>query len=1280
MNKRNGLATKLISVVASLALVVGLMPLPAFAETASSQRLTLAAGELATTTGEPDAGDSGGSGYGLINGIPASDEGYVWIDSAGDSIRWHVIGANDSNYLLISADLLDGTMNWQGAKNYCNALFCGFSEQVSAAVPATSKSEPDDYRYISTSGAYFGPSSVNGEMFLLSAEEAETYFSEAADRKPGWWWLRSPNFSKSDCAGAVMGAGQLDADRYNNDEYDYQIGVRPAFQLHRASILFESAAENGKPDADGGFSEYAEPTTEADRKLTMLDESRASFTASSADAEVSPGQTATVSYSGAGAQVPTIVVDGEEPPTIVINNDGAAVDATTPVMTMGDGSAYIGTNEYVSAMLCDGDGTALYYASATPDSSGSGSWDLTIPGGIAEGSYTLKVFSEQRNGDKKTDYASSPVSIPLTVSNSAEITHTVTYKVVNGTWEDGTTEDKMEVVASGSSPASVPAGMVASDGYTGGTWDADPGSATITEDTTFTYSFDNDVTIGATGSDNYNLVNGIPASDEGYVWMGGGDNPIRWHIIGANDTYYLLVSADVLGSPMSWEAAKSYCDETVFPSFTAKEQFVVRKTTKSEPEDYQRQFMDGYFGPSTVSGNLFLLSAGEAATYFRSHGKAEPGGWWLRSPYTLGGDSGDTINGVGYIDSTGGLNVAFADRDDLGACPAFQLTRASVLFKSAAEGGKSSAEAGSGEYGRFLNGSRTDRKFTLLDTSRARFDASLTATSVARGGELAVSYSNAKTGENDYVSAMIKDAGGNTLYYASLTPDSSGSGTWSMTLPDDLANGSCALTVFSEQQNGDKKSDYASPMKTFELTVVDPDIEVSTWEELRKAVLGISPSGGLTNAKTIRLVGDIERPSDGGLIVAARQVTIDLNGHKLDRKQIYVDDNDGKGHVIEVRDGGILTITDGSSRKTGKITGGWAHRGGGIYICTNGTLNFDGGVLTNNRVLYDGGGIYVEAGGTLNLDGGTISGNTAESDGGGISVYGTLSAQDVSSDMFGPVGEQGSGGTIANNTAQETGGGIFVEESGAIFLYCANVSGNRAKDGGGGLNVHFNKNTSNSIAFCTITNNRSFEYGGGIRMYQDGGTLAVRGTAIEGNWAIDGGGVYVKEGKVAMSGGSVSGNTASGDGGGVKVHGGAEFEANDVAIQGNKATTGNGGGIKNDGTVTLSGCSITGNTACSYGGGIYVDDATTNIEGDLKVIDNSSDFGHDVYLCEGDKLTCVGWLTVDARIGVDLAKGTGTVTGGEYVDKNFSTIQMNNLTSLLLARKQFPSQKAISWA
>ena len=67
--------------------------------------------------------------------------------------------------------------------------------------------------------------------------------------------------------------------------------------------------------------------------------------------------------------------------------------------------------------------------------------------------------------------------------------YTVTYKVINGTWDGTSTADKTETVASGASPASVPAGMKANSGYTGGSWDTDPSTATISADTTFTYTF-----------------------------------------------------------------------------------------------------------------------------------------------------------------------------------------------------------------------------------------------------------------------------------------------------------------------------------------------------------------------------------------------------------------------------------------------------------------------------------------------------------------------------------------------------------------------------------------------------------------------------------------------------------------------------------------------------------------------------------------------------------------------------------------------------------------------
>ena len=67
---------------------------------------------------------------------------------------------------------------------------------------------------------------------------------------------------------------------------------------------------------------------------------------------------------------------------------------------------------------------------------------------------------------------------------------TVNYKVINGTWADDTTEDKTESIAIGLMPVSVPTGMKASEGYTGGAWDTNPAETTITGATTFTYSFE----------------------------------------------------------------------------------------------------------------------------------------------------------------------------------------------------------------------------------------------------------------------------------------------------------------------------------------------------------------------------------------------------------------------------------------------------------------------------------------------------------------------------------------------------------------------------------------------------------------------------------------------------------------------------------------------------------------------------------------------------------------------------------------------------------------------
>ncbi len=149
------------------------------------------------------------------------------------------------------------------------------------------------------------------------------------------------------------------------------------------------------------------------------------------------------------------------------------------------------------------------------------------------------------------------------------------------------------------------------------------------------------------------------------------------------------------------------------------------------------------------------------------------------------------------------------------ARPAFNLNLNAVLFSSAADGGKTDAEIDSNltEVG---TGS-AEWKLTLKDTSRS-FSASASSTLVRVGENLTVTYSGAGTGKNEYVSAMLADNSGNILYYGRIAQNSA-NGTASVEIPSDLTAGTYTLKVFSEQYNGDYKTDYASEFQNITLTV-----------------------------------------------------------------------------------------------------------------------------------------------------------------------------------------------------------------------------------------------------------------------------------------------------------------------------------------------------------------------------------------------------------------------------------------------------------------------------
>ena len=247
-----------------------------------------------------------------------------------------------------------------------------------------------------TSGSYNGENTDcvaggqvdNAVFWPLSTKEAIAVNNDlrALDpAHPNWvessWWLRSPG-SKTFYVAIVSSDGSVQYSGISIRKQNNHLTVRPAFNLNLNSVLFTSAAVGGKPD--GGLTEVPEYSGN-EWKLTLLDSSR-NFAVTEKAVSADPNDTITLNYSG----------------------------ATT------------GANEYISAIIADNNG-AQYYGRVAQPTAESGTVEIKIPSDIAPGNYTLKVFSEQYNGDYNTDYASNFTDIALTVEKQVEEQFSLTH-------------------------------------------------------------------------------------------------------------------------------------------------------------------------------------------------------------------------------------------------------------------------------------------------------------------------------------------------------------------------------------------------------------------------------------------------------------------------------------------------------------------------------------------------------------------------------------------------------------------------------------------------------------------------------------------------------------------------------------------------------------------------------------------------------------------------------------------------------------------------------------
>ena len=311
------------------------------------------------------------------------------------------------------------------------------------------------------------------------------------------------------------------------------------------------------------------------------------------------------------------------------------------------------------------------------------------------------------------------------------------------------------------------------------------------------------------------------------------NNPGAWRVIDYDGNSaagtagnMTLLAANNMGLS-KFGASNAYADsalkeaiDALADKLTAKETDAVEKRTLASG-NYDEENTDGVAGPAVSNAVFWPLSSKEANAVnndLRALDPAHPNwvtsSWYLRSP-------GSKTFYVAIVSSDGSVQYSGASirkkNNHRTVRPAFNLNLNSVLFASAAVGGK--PEGGLQPVSPNYTGN--EWKLTLYDSKRNDFSRTTWEVSAStKGGTVEISYTDAKTGANEYISALIFDDVGNVIYYgrsnASLTEKD---GTAQLTIPAGFAEGTYTLKVFNEQYNGDRKTDLASGFADVTLTV-----------------------------------------------------------------------------------------------------------------------------------------------------------------------------------------------------------------------------------------------------------------------------------------------------------------------------------------------------------------------------------------------------------------------------------------------------------------------------
>lgn len=377
---------------------------------------------------------------------------------------------------------------------------------------------------------------------------------------------------------------------------------------------------------------------------------------------------------------------------------------------------------------------------------------------------------------------------------------------------------------------------------------------------------------------------------------------------------------------------------------------------------------------------------------------------------------------------------------------------------------------------------------------------------------------------------------------------------------------------------------------------------------------GIEAQGGSLTVKD-STISNNEAQGNGGGIFSAEGNVLDVSGSTIQGNKA---DNGGGIHTGEARDvsktPSKATITDTKILENEAIGSG---EGGGVHVGTRADATLKGCTVANNKSVSTGGGIAAKLS-TVTLDDTTVENNQAVNGGGlfhlGIAVPGSLTLQN--------------GSIIRNNTASSMGGGLFLWGNVGLKSDNSEISGNKALYGAGIAASQYTANFASpklELVDTKVNSNGDANtvMGGGIYAAQ-GVVLNAKNTKFLDNTAKSGGGILLWSNSSAdLNNSEVSGNKATGDGGGVYIWDStcSLTASNGTVFRENSAS--NGGGILNNGVLTLKkGTSLVENSAGLYGGGLC-SSGTVEVESGAKLYNNhAAQAGDDVYLFgKGSTLT-----------------------------------------------------------